>query len=231
MCYDIDKSNGILNAADFGVPQFRNRYFIIGIKNKSAYLPKPLPLQRHFTIGDALRDIKDIECSYDINSKPQLKPTSYFPSNPLAKYLHSDSPFLHNHIITQTRDTALKRFANQKPGQNFHDLDESLKSTYANTERTQNTVYKRLCYSDISNTVVNVRKSMWIHPEHNRAVSIREAARLQSFPDNYIFVGKKDAQYQQVGNAVPPLLARGVAESLLIQLGIAPNKNLIDILK
>jgi len=56
---------------------------------------------------------------------------------------------------------------------------------------------------------------MWIHPKINRAVSIREAARLQSFPDSYIFKGTKDAQYQQVGNAVPPLLGKAIAEKVL----------------
>jgi len=56
---------------------------------------------------------------------------------------------------------------------------------------------------------------MWIHPKVDRALSIREAARLQSFPHSYIFKGTKDAQYQQVGNAVPPLLGKAIAEAVL----------------
>jgi DNA (cytosine-5)-methyltransferase 1 len=60
---------------------------------------------------------------------------------------------------------------------------------------------------------------MWIHPTQNRAISAREAARLQSFPDNYIFWGTKDSVYQQIGNAVPPLLGRAVAEVVLKLLG------------
>ena len=56
---------------------------------------------------------------------------------------------------------------------------------------------------------------MWIHPVLDRAISIREAARLQTFPDSFIFEGTKDAQYQQVGNAVPPFLARALAQSLI----------------
>lgn len=55
---------------------------------------------------------------------------------------------------------------------------------------------------------------MWIHPTKNRAVSVREAARLQTFPDSFVFYGSKDQQYQQVGNAVPPIMARSIAEKL-----------------
>ena len=66
--------------------------------------------------------------------------------------------------------------------------------------------------------MVNVRKSMWIHPELDRAITVREAARLQSFPDRFKFVGSKDSQYQQVGNAVPPFLAEGIALKVLENL-------------
>lgn len=69
-------------------------------------------------------------------------------------------------------------------------------------------------YNEPSGTVVNVRKSMWIHPVNDRALSIREAARLQTFPDSFVFCGTKDSQYQQVGNAVPPILAKAIAEHL-----------------
>lgn len=55
---------------------------------------------------------------------------------------------------------------------------------------------------------------MWIHPTLDRAISIREAARLQTFPDSFVFCGSKDKQYQQVGNAVPPILAKAIAEKL-----------------
>lgn len=72
----------------------------------------------------------------------------------------------------------------------------------------------RLNYDEPSGTVVNVRKSMWIHPTQDRAISVREAARLQTFPDSFVFCGSKDKQYQQVGNAVPPIMAKSIAEKL-----------------
>ena len=109
----------------------------------------------------------------------------------------------------------MERFKAIEQGGNFHSLDDSLKvNTYTDTSRTQNTIYQRLKYKDPSGTVLNVRKSMWIHPTLNRAVSIREAARLQTFPDSFVFCGTKDSQYQQVGNAVPPMLAKAIAEHL-----------------
>ena len=92
-------------------------------------------------------------------------------------------------------------------------------NTYTNIERTQNTVYLRLKNSEPSGTVINVRKSMWIHPELDRAISVREAARLQTFPDNFRFYGPKDSEYQQVGNAVPPMLARVITKQILKYIG------------
>ena len=126
-------------------------------------------------------------------------------------------------VITKTKDTAMERFRALKQGQNFHALDESMKTnTYTDASRTQNTIYLRLNYDEPCGTVVNVRKSMWIHPEKDRAISIREAARLQTFPDSFVFCGTKDQQYQQVGNAVPPIMAKAIAKKLakLLNQGI-----------
>ena len=109
----------------------------------------------------------------------------------------------------------MERFKAIKQGQNFHSLAENLKTnTYTDASRTQNTIYLRLDYDEPSGTVVNVRKSMWIHPVLDRAISVREAARLQTFPDSFVFCGSKDKQYQQVGNAVPPIMAKSIAEKL-----------------
>lgn len=64
---------------------------------------------------------------------------------------------------------------------------------------------------------------MWIHPVLNRALSVREAARLQSFPDSFVFIGAKDSQYQQVGNAVPPMLAKAIAQHIISILSISKD--------
>ena len=136
----------------------------------------------------------------------------------LAKELRN-AKVLKNHIITKTTDVAMERFRALNQGENFHALDDSLKTnTYTDISRTQNTIYLRLDYEQPSGTVVNVRKSMWVHPVKDRAVSVREAARLQTFPDSFVFVGTKDKQYQQVGNAVPPIMAKAIAKKLANQL-------------
>ena len=132
-----------------------------------------------------------------------------------AKKMREGSFSVKNHITTKTTKMALERFKQIQPGKNFHSLSKEMKSTYSKPERTQNTIYLRLDPDAPSGTVVNVRKSMWIHPTLDRAVTVREAARLQSFPDAFEFLGTKDSQFQQVGNAVPPLLAKGIAELVL----------------
>lgn len=210
----------ILNAAQFGAPQLRDRYIMVGIQNKliNKILPQLLPegdfAEDHYrTVKDAIGDLESLEPSFDLKTGPLSLPP-LVDANPLATSLR-DSTILENHVTTATGATALRRFAALRPGQNFHDLDPKLvRDTYTVPDRTQNTIYMRLNYLKPSGTVLNVRKSMWIHPVLDRAVSIREAARLQTFPDSFVFVGPKDAQYQQIGNAVPPVLAKAIAANL-----------------
>ena len=205
-----------LNAISFGAPQRRERFIMVGLKKdlniEYTYPEATFTEGSYRTVRDAISDIQDIEPGKEVTD-------SYFtlPPHPEAQGLEKElrGRCLHNHITTATRETALSRFKALKAGENFHDLSPELKTTYSNAERTQNTIYMRLKYDEPSGTGVNVRKSRWIHPELDRAISIREAARLQTFPDSFIFEGTKDSQYQQVGNAVPPFLAKAVAESII----------------
>jgi DNA (cytosine-5)-methyltransferase 1 len=211
-------TKGVLSAADFGVPQKRSRFVMIGVK-KDLEDPLELPTgtyseANYFTVRDAISDLEDIETLQNVNVGDKgidLNPIEKI--SPLGKRLRN-STRLYNNVTTLTTDEALKRFKTLEQGQNFHDLPEKLKKSYSDSDRTQNTIYLRVVYDKPSGTVVNIRKSMWIHPVKDRALSIREAARLQSFPDSFIFKGTKDSQYQQVGNAVPPILAQAIAEHL-----------------
>ena len=217
----------VLNAAKYGVPQTRERYILVGIYSpeKDVEIPMPEPIidnpLKFVTVHEAIKDLESIEPTTgamdDVQRRINL-PTinSYFRELVMKEGYRT----VNNHVCTATTALSLERFEQIEPGKNFHSLPDELKSQYENPSRTQNTVYRRLDPNMPSETVVNVRKSMWIHPKFNRAVSAREAARLQSFPDDYIFYGTKDSVYQQIGNAVPPVLGRAVAEVVLDLLGV-----------
>lgn len=208
-----------VNAEWFGVPQERRRHIVIGIR-KDLYheveieLPKAPENLVVPTVGEAIMDL----AGYEVGYNKEYEEVAYLGEEVLsdfAKKMREGSFSVKNHITTKTTKTALERFKQIQPGKNFHSLSKEMKSTYSKPERTQNTIYLRLNPDAPSGTVVNVRKSMWIHPTLDRAVTVREAARLQSFPDDFEFSGTKDSQFQQVGNAVPPLLAKGIAEHVL----------------
>ena len=218
--YEINQD--VLCAADFGAPQKRKRFIVIGIKKSltdTVQLPIGIFSEKDYrTVQDAIGDLQNVPTVTDVAEDIGTPLKKADDISELGKSLR-DTDTLFNHIITKTRETAMERFKAIKQGENFHSLDEALKvNTYTDAKRTQNTIYLRLAYDQPSGTVVNVRKSMWIHPELNRAVSVREAARLQTFPDSFVFCGTKDKQYQQVGNAVPPIMAKAIAESLAKQL-------------
>lgn len=232
--YQLTK--GVLNAADFGVPQYRERFILMGVLkelaiNEELGLPNPiLPPEKYITVRDAIADLEGEPTTIDASEKGVERKIPLTERTRYQNYI-CNSHIIANNVVTNTQGVALRRFASLKPGQNFHNLSDALKNeTYSDAGRTQNTIYKRLDYDAVSGTVLNIRKSMWIHPTINRAVSVREAARLQSFRDDFVFYGTKDGQYQQVGNAVPPLMARAIAEKILQLLGDGPEQYLKDII-
>lgn len=207
----------VLCAAKYGAPQKRMRFVLMGIKKDIAPIVAfpngSLDEDEYHTVKEAIGDLEDFDPVFDIDQDVGI-PMPKIEVKGLVQKLR-DSSTLYNHITTKTTDTAMERFRAIKQGENFHSLDKSLKTnTYTDASRTQNTIYLRLAYDAPCGTVVNVRKSMWIHPTKDRAISVREAARLQTFPDSFIFCGSKDQQYQQVGNAVPPIMAKSVAKKL-----------------
>ncbi|QVY62608.1 DNA cytosine methyltransferase [Cytobacillus gottheilii] len=235
--YSLNEDKYIFNAAQYGVAQERSRLVLMGIRNtcleaESVITPEPLFHSRdeYNKIYDAIGDLETISPGVDVKDDEMEKTFHRLLSDsPLNDYLNNKDK-IYNHVRTESREVALKRFQALKEGQNFHNLDESLKTTYTDHTRTQNTIYRRLAYNEPSDTVLNARKSMWVHPVIDRAISIREAARLQSFQDSYKFCGSKDSQYQQIGNAVPPLLARAIAEGILESLGMEVEVKMRDIL-
>lgn len=211
-------NSNVICAADYGAPQKRMRFVIVGVKKSISdkiALPKgSFDEDQYRTVRDAISDLEDVEPVYSLSDDIGTKVEVVNEISDLGRQLRN-ADVIKNHIITKTTDTAMDRFKALKQGQNFHALDDTLKSnTYTDVSRTQNTIYLRLNYDEPSGTVVNVRKSMWVHPTLDRAISVREAARLQTFPDSFVFCGTKDKQYQQVGNAVPPIMAKAIAKKI-----------------
>lgn len=199
-----------LNASQFGVPQDRTRFFLVGSKEDHAF-KFPRPRASVLTVDDAIRDLPRLEngSSECWKSYGRKKPTSY------GKKLRGKLEGCCNNLVTNNADFVLERYAYVPQGGNWEDIPESMMENYADRTRCHTGIYHRLEAKAPSIVIGNFRKNMLIHPEQDRGLSVREAARLQSFPDDYQFVGSIGFQQQQVGNAVPPLLAKAVFSQLI----------------
>lgn len=196
---------GILSAVDFGVPQDRRRAFFIGQKGKlDITLPKPSKIRN--TIKDAIFDLPAISSGEGSGVSSYDKPAL----SQLQKDLRRNSKQLHNHIATKHSPTALRRMSMIPIGEGGKVLpeEERTKSIYSGT-------YCRLLADEVACTITTrfdtPSSGRFTHPTLNRCLTIREAARLQTFPDTFVFYGSKTSQMKQVGNAVPPYLAYAVA--------------------
>jgi len=134
---------------------------------------------------------------------------------------------LYNHVSTKSgvrNPKVVERFKFIPPGKSLKDiwpdLPKHLKEGIYCVERgvVHSNIYRRLSWNLPAPTIVHVRKAVLIHPSQHRLLSVREAARLQSFPDRYRFFGGISGQYQQVADAVPPLMAKKIASRLVLYL-------------
>lgn len=198
-------NTGILNAADYGVPQNRRRAVIIGKRDGEAP-PLPKKTEQRVTIWDAIGDLAYLESGEGQEEQQYAD----LPASDYAKSLRGDMCVLHNHVATKHSKLALERLALIPPNCGKEVLpDEHLtKSIYSGT-------WSRMIKDDISVTITTrfdtPSSGRFTHPYLNRAITVREAARIQSFPDSFVFTGTKSSQMKQVGNAVPPRLANAIA--------------------
>jgi DNA (cytosine-5)-methyltransferase 1 len=117
--------------------------------------------------------------------------------------------------VSKNNDYVIERYKHIKQGQNWQAIPESLMENYADKKKCHSGIYRRLSNSQPSVVISNYRKNMLIHPTQDRGLSVREAARLQSFPDTFTFHGLISEMQQQIGNAVPPLLAKAVFDRII----------------
>ena len=203
----------VLWASDYGVPQRRNRFFMVG-NNMGIDFEFP---QKHvgnpITVEDAIGDLPDLT-NGEMLEKGTYK-VDMQEATPYAQLMRKHSQYPLQNYVSRNNDLVIERYKFIKQGQNWRAIPDNLMTNYADKGRCHSGIYKRLIASEPSVVISNYRKSMLIHPYQDRGISVREAARLQSFPDDFIFEGPISHIQQQIGNAVPPLLAKAVFKQII----------------
>lgn len=219
----------VLCAADYGVPQTRRRLFIVGSRvgrfqfmrpthGPESFLGKPHVTVRDAILGDLPPPVR--RARVDSPMVYTGAPTTWY-----QRWSRVGSKAVTDHSWNDLGDIPIRRFEMIPAGLSWDQVQRSTSVPEDLRIRIEHrSVYRRLDPDKPAFTVVHPRKAMIVHPTQNRLLTIREAARLQSFRDRFVFArfGGKVLQYdeiqQQLANAVPPLLARAVARRLVSRL-------------
>jgi len=229
-----------LNAASFGVPQDRIRSFLIGWNGKISPAPPEEEYQNWRSTGFDPDALPPITLSEAIGDLPPLEAGEGEPIVPwdedrigertwrryLGKFgVGRRGPIIYNHTVRPNNERDLELFATLRPGEDSVHAIERHGRADLMRYRTDafDDKYARLRGDLPSRTIVSHLSkdgNGFIHPDQVRSISVREAARLQSFRDDFVFCGTASDQYHQVGNAVPPLLARELGRRLLEMINL-----------
>lgn len=202
----------VLNAVDYGVPQQRERVILVGFRGENNFeYPTPTHgegLIPHITLRQAIGDLPVLKSgqSHDQYICPA--------DNDFQRFVRASAQALTEHKAPKNGAHLIKIMETLKDGQSKDDLPEDIrpKSGFGNT-------YAKLWWDRPSTTITRnfacPSSSRCIHPRDSRAMSIREGARLQSFPDDYQFYGSDSMKRLEIGNAVPPLLSVAIAKQML----------------
>ena len=202
----------VLTASDYGVPQNRNRFVLVGNKNGIKF-EFPEPSVERVTVWEAIGDLPILQNGQKDNSLPYTLPQDM--ASKYAQSMRTNSQSATQNYVSRNADYVIDRYKYIDQGQNWMAIPKELMRNYANTSNCHSGIYKRLRADMPSVVISNYRKNMLIHPTQDRGLSVREAARLQSFPDDFVFCGSLMHIQQQIGNAVPPLLAKAVFEKIM----------------
>lgn len=197
----------ILCAADYGVPQNRKRVVFVGIKKGEFVYPEIH--ENKVSCSMALSDLPTLEDELGEEVLDYLTQ----PQNEYQKIMRENSEVVKNHVAANHSDKVKKIISLVPDGGNYKDLPDE----YINS-RNFHVAWTRFA-SDKPAPTIDTGHRHHFHYKYNRVPTVRECARLQSFPDDFIFLGNKTQQFRQVGNAVPPLMAQCIAEQLKKALG------------
>ena len=201
----------ILCAADYGVPQLRRRLIFVGLRRDLGEFEFPAPTltpDQYVGCRDAIGDLPSR--ADELGSESDVYTSE--PQSDYQRLMRGNATVLHNHVATRHTDHVKNVIAQVPEGGNYRNLPVGVGDS-----RKFHVAWTRYHSTRPSNTVDTGHRNHF-HYEHNRVPTIREFARLQSFPDDFVFIGTKTQQNRQVGNAVPPILGRVLAEAIASHL-------------
>lgn len=255
----------ILFAGHYGVPQMRFRTVFIAIRTDilvgDIKFPQPeyyatavanfqgsrelcyaltpmdeLLLKPKTTVWDAIGDLPSIEGG----EKESVFEYTKEPTSAFQMYARAGSNNITSHFCSRLSGVNIERLKHIPQGGSWRDIPfDLLPNGLKRAKRSDHTKrYGRLAPDDLCSTIMTKCDPHWgsfFHPTQARAISVREAARIQSFPDSYVFTGNMTQQYEQVGNAVPPLLAKAIGETIAAMIGgntvnvVRPKNDIVEI--
>ncbi len=203
--YGYEVSQKVLVASDYGVPQKRKRAFFVAIKKGLPSFSFPKSLGEYITTEEAIGDLPLL------NDSLGLEEVSYMvePQNKYQKEIRKESRVILNHSSVNHTDKTKDIISLVPDGGNYKDLPEHLKNTRKVNIAWTRMNSKKTCFT------IDAGHNHHFHYKANRVPTVRECARIQSFPDTFKFIGTRTSQYRQVGNAVPPLLGLALAKESL----------------
>lgn len=236
----------LLDATQFGVPQKRNRFFILATRFGSWRLEAPVGKAHRVGVGEALAGLPNVIANSGIEGTAYTDETSAYEAlmrnDGFWKREGLTPPHIINHLPMKHRSCTLERFALLKPGESLKNLFDRFQDEERERLQEKRILPKkifikrnyRLKLDEPSPTVTSHCLDEFVHPTANRALTVRECARLQSFPDSYHFAGgpyiiphinrSVQDKYEQIGDAVPPLLAYAWGKQIIKLFDINENK-------